>query len=250
MTSRARRRFGFLFISAISIAAVAAPVRAEEIWVSPTSQQDLGGLEVASNTTWPVTPVGAVRFAWAIPANLKTFQGAKLALIPSVSSASPVLTFFVCPAQSGQVVSANCAGPFTQGFTSTANQLVEIDMSAALGAHLGTPGTSYVSVLAFTNPTAATDHIVGLRFAFTQTAVSSTYLAQSPAVTTAIGATGTAVATCNPGDRVLGGGHNTGASDILVGRSYPDTIGSWTVSLKPTAVQIGWFAVAVCLSTP
>jgi hypothetical protein len=249
MTSRSRRRFGFLFIAAISIAAVAAPVRAEEIWVAPTSQQDLGGLGVASNTTWPVTPFGAVRLAWGIPANLKSFQSAKLALIPSASSAAPVLTFYVCPAQASQVVSANCAGPFTQGFVSTANQLVEIDLSAAVGAHLGTPGASYVSVLAFTS-TAATDHIVGLRFAFTQTAVSSTYLVQSAPVTTPVGGTSTAVATCNAGDRVLGGGHNTGASDILVGRSYPDTISSWTVSLKPTAVQIGWSAVAVCLSTP
>jgi len=250
MTSRLRRRLGFLFILAVSIAAVAAPARAEEIWVAPTSQQDVGGLEVASNTVWPVTPAGAVRLAWAIPANLKNFQSAKLALIPSASSPTPVLTFYVCPAQSSQVVTANCAGPFTQGFTSTANQLVEIDMSAAVGVHLGTPGASYVSVLAFTNPTIATDHIVGLRFAFTPTAVSSTYLVQSAPVTTAIGATGTAVATCNPGDRVLGGGHNTGAGDILVGRSYPDTISSWTVSVKPTAVQIVWGAVAVCLSTP
>jgi hypothetical protein len=250
MTSRTRRRFSFLFIAAVSIAAVAAPVRAEEVWVAPTSQQDLGGLGVASNSIWPVTPVGAVRLAWAIPANLKVFQSAKLALIPSASTATPVLTFYVCSAQSSQVVSANCAGPFTQSFTSTANQLVEIDMSAAIGAHLGTPGASYLSVLAYTTPSTATDHIVGLRFGFTPTAVSSTYLVQSAPVTTLINATGTAVATCNPGDRVLGGGHNTGASDILVGRSYPDTTGSWTVSVKPTAVGIVWWAVAVCLSTP
>ena len=122
-------------------------------------------------------------------------------------------------------------------------------MSAGIGPHLGTPGTSYVSVLAFTSTT-TTDHIVGLRFGFTPTAVSSTYLVQSATVTTTIGTVGTAVATCNPGDRVLGGGHNTGAGDILVGRSYPDTASSWTVSVKPTAVSIGWFVVAVCLSTP
>src|SRR5262245_55292086 len=100
MTSRMRRRFGLLFMSAIAVAAVATPVRAEEIWVAPTSQQDVGGLGVASNATWPVTPFGAVRLAWAIPANLKAFQSAKLALIPSASSAAPVLTFYVCPAQS------------------------------------------------------------------------------------------------------------------------------------------------------
>jgi hypothetical protein len=251
MNTSTRRRFGILSMTVALIAGIAAPGRAaSEIWVAPTSQQDVGGLEVASNTIWPVTPAGVVRLAWAIPANMKTFQSAKLALIPSASSTTPVLTFYVCPAESSQIVTANCVGPFTQSFTSTANQLVEIDMSAAIGAHLGTPGTSYVSVLAFTSPTTTTDHIVGLRFAFTPAAVSSTYLVQSAPVITMIGTLGTAVATCNPGDRVLGGGHNTGANDISVGRSYPDTTSSWTVSLKPTAVTISWVAVAVCESTP
>lgn len=81
-------------------------------------------------------------------------------------------------------------------------------------------------------------------------AAPSTYIVSSPLVTTNINTFGNATATCNPGDRVLGGGHNTGAVDILVGRSYPDTAGSWTVTLKPTAVNIGWEAVAVCLVVP
>ena len=113
-----------------------------------------------------MTAAGVVRLAWAIPANLRTFQSAKVALIPADSSAAATLTFYVCPARSSQVVTANCAGPFSQGFTSVANQLVEIDMSAAIGAHLGAPGASYLSVLAYTTPTTATDHIVGLRFTY------------------------------------------------------------------------------------
>jgi hypothetical protein len=250
MTSPAQRRFTFLSIVGVLIAVVAAPVRAEEIWVAPTSQADFGGIEVASNTFWPVTPAGAVRLALAIPNNLKTFQSAKLVLIPSVSSPSSVLNFFLCPAQASQVVTASCAGPFTQGFTSVANQLVEIDMSAAIGAHLGTPGATYLAMLAYTTPSTTTDHIVGLRFAYTSADVSKTYLVMSPTVSTPAGKTATAIATCNPGDRVLGGGHNTGAADILVGWSFPDTTSSWTVSLKPTVVDIVWFAVAVCLSTP
>ena len=127
-------------------------------------------------------------------------------------------------------------------------------MSAAVGAQVGTAGLNYIAVLAYTIPTTTTDHILGLRFAYTPTSAPagpvSTYLAQSAEVTTGIGQFGTATATCNPGDRVLGGGHNTGAADILVGRSYPDTVSSWTVSVKPTAVGIGWFAVAVCLDLP
>ena len=62
-----------------------------------------------------------------------------------------------------------CAGPFTPGFTSTANQLLEIDISAAIGAHLGAPGANYLSVLAYTTPSTPTDHIVGLRFSHTPT---------------------------------------------------------------------------------
>jgi hypothetical protein len=81
-------------------------------------------------------------------------------------------------------------------------------------------------------------------------AAPSTYQAHSPMVTTIINEYGSATATCNPGDRVLGGGHNTGASDISVGRSFPDTAGSWTVGLKPTAVTIVWQVVAVCLAMP
>ena len=52
----------------------AAPARADEIWVAPTAQQDLGGLGIASNTIWPVTAVGAIRLAWSVPDNLQTFQ--------------------------------------------------------------------------------------------------------------------------------------------------------------------------------
>ncbi|MDH5263182.1 MAG: hypothetical protein OEX21_00385 [Betaproteobacteria bacterium] len=81
-------------------------------------------------------------------------------------------------------------------------------------------------------------------------AAPSTYLAYSPMIITNIGDYGSATAACNPGDKVLGGGHNTGASDISVGRSFPDTAGSWTVGLKPTAVAIGWQVVAVCLAVP
>ena len=78
---------------------MAVPARADEIWVAPTYQQDAGGLGVGSNLTWPVTPIGVVRLAWAIPANLQTFQSAKLVLIPSSSSPAPVVTFYLCRAQ-------------------------------------------------------------------------------------------------------------------------------------------------------
>jgi len=166
MATHGRRSIGVIWAVCALSAGLPAAAHADEIWVAPTYQQDLGGLGVGMNTTWPATQNGAVRLAWAIPASLQAFQGAKLLLIPSTSSPTPVLTFYLCPAAANQNISANCAGPFAKSFTSTANQLVEIDISGPVGAHLGTPGASYLSVLAFTSPTTATDHIVGLRFAY------------------------------------------------------------------------------------
>ena len=239
---------------AIAVASIATPAQADEMWVAPTSQQDFGGLGIGSNVFWPVTPVGIVRLAWGVPNNLQSFQGAKLALIPHAPSGAGTLNLIVCRAQNSDLVGAACTGPTPHAFAGVANHLLEIDVSAAVGAQVGTAGLNYVAVLAYTTPTTATDHILGLRFAYTPTSGSggpgTTYLRQSAEVTTPLGQFGTATATCNPGDRVLGGGHNTGAADILVGRSYPDTVSSWTVSVKPTAVGIGWFAVAVCLDLP
>ena len=134
----------------------------------------------AINITWPATPAGVVRLAWAIPADLQTFQSAKLVLIPSASSATPVLTFYLCAAAASQAVTANCTGLLTKNFTSTANQLVEIDISAAVSARIGTPGANYLNVLAYTTPTTATNHIVGLRFAYASAGTSGPQGPQGP----------------------------------------------------------------------
>ena len=42
------------FIIVATLVLVFAPaVRADELWVAASSQQDLGGLEIASNAIWP-----------------------------------------------------------------------------------------------------------------------------------------------------------------------------------------------------
>jgi hypothetical protein len=64
-----------------------APARANEIWIAPTHQQDVGGLGVGSNAIWPVTAAGVARLAWAIPDDLQTFQRARLVLIPQAPAA-------------------------------------------------------------------------------------------------------------------------------------------------------------------
>jgi hypothetical protein len=158
-------RFGPLVIASTLLAA-GRPALADEIWVAPTLQADLGGLGVASNTIWPVTPVGATRLAWGVPNNLQTFQRAKVVLIPQAPGGAATLNVLVCAAQDGSMAGANCAGPFTQTFTGMANQLTEVEIGSLISSHIGVAGANYLAVLAYTTPTTTTDHIVGLRFSF------------------------------------------------------------------------------------
>ena len=147
----------------------ALPAWANELWVPPSSQQDLGGLTVASAGIWPVTPAGAVRLAWAVPNDLDEFQGAKLALVPRAPAGPSTLNVFVCAAQHATASPGVCAGPFAQPFAGVANQLVEVDISAALAGRIGTPGATYLAVLAYTTPTTGTDQVLGLRFIYAKT---------------------------------------------------------------------------------
>jgi hypothetical protein len=187
------RRFG-LTVLAMTLLAAPRATHANDVWVAPTSQQDLGGSEVASNTFWPVTPIGAVRLALAVPGDLQTFQSAKISLIAASSATAAVLTVYVCAASANQSVNSACAGPFAQSFSSVANQLTEVDISGAVAGHLGTPGASYVTLLAYTSPTTVTDHVLGLRF---------TYAPHTPAGVATLAAntfTGTQVAPAFVGD--------------------------------------------------
>src|SRR5262245_26288495 len=95
-------------------AAAAAPARADEIWVAPTYQQDIGGLGIGSSGLWPSSAVGAVRLAWAVPNDLQTFQGAKVVLIPNPPGGAAMLHVYVCAAQNAQSVTGNCTGPIDQ----------------------------------------------------------------------------------------------------------------------------------------
>jgi hypothetical protein len=149
----------------LALALGAAPAHANEIWIAPTHQQDLGGLGVGSHAIWPVTAAGVARLSWAIPDDLKTFQRARLVLIPQAAAAGATLTVYVCKAAGAEIVTAACAGPFTQTFSSTANQLLEIDVSAAIGPQIGAAGQNHLAVVAFTS-SATTDRILGLRFAY------------------------------------------------------------------------------------
>jgi len=172
------RRLGFVVVCALSIVAFAAPARADEIWVVPTLQQDTGGLGIASNTVWPVTPFGAVRFAWSVPDNLQYFTHAKLVLIPHGAGGEGQLHIIVCPAQNNElVVGPNCITPPGVAYPGPPNRLVEVDISGLIGPSVGVPGTGYLAVLAYTTPNIATDHIVGLRFEYepkTPTGVATT----------------------------------------------------------------------------
>ena len=143
-----------------------AMARANEIWVAATAQQDLGGVGIGSNGIWPATPAGAVRLAWGVPEDLQTFTRARLVLIPHPPGGAATLTVYVCAAKSGDAAAAGCTGPFNHPFTGAANQLLEVDISAAIAPQVGLAGTNHLSIVAFTTPTTSTDHIVGLRFAY------------------------------------------------------------------------------------
>ena len=113
-----------------ALVCLASPASADEIWVAPTYQADLGGTGIASNGLWPVSAVGASRLAWAVPNDLQAFQHAKLVLIPHAPGG----------AANANLVTSSCAGPFVHAFVGVANQLLEVDISAEVGARVGVPG--------------------------------------------------------------------------------------------------------------
>jgi hypothetical protein len=151
----------------------AAPARADEIWVAPTAQQDLGGLGIGSNVVWPASALGAVRLAWSVPDNLNALQSAKVVLIPHGPAGASTLSMLVCSSKDGELVTNNCAGPSSKPFVvGVANQLVEVEIAGFLAPFIGTPGATYLSVIAYTTPTTGSDHIVGLRFGYEPTKAS------------------------------------------------------------------------------
>lgn len=156
---------------------LSASTTADEIWVAPTLQADLGGLGVSSSGIWPVTPFGAARFAMGVPDDLQVFQQANVVIIPEVSGAG-VLTVIVCGALDGEIVAVNCAAAVNVPFNGVADELNEVDISTAVAPHVGVPGETNLAVLAFTAPATATDHIVGMRFRYqgTTTSKASIYL--------------------------------------------------------------------------
>ena len=146
MATSMRRRLGFISLVCVLLGAGATSARADEIWVAPTAQADFGGLGIGSNVFWPATGFGVVRLAWAVPNNLLTFQSAKLALIPHTPAGAGTLNLFVCRAQNSDLVGAACTGPLPHAFTGVTNRLLEVDVSAAIGAQVGAAGLNYLAV--------------------------------------------------------------------------------------------------------
>lgn len=145
----------------------AAAASADEIWIAPTAQADTGGLGVASNGLWPASAVGATRFAWGLPNNLQTFQGARILVIPNTTSAGATLNVIVCRGQSGDGAVAACSpAVVSYPLDRQANMLADVDITSALQSSIGTAGQTYLTVLAYTTPTTAADRIVGLRFSY------------------------------------------------------------------------------------
>jgi hypothetical protein len=162
----ARRCLG----AAAALAMSSAPAWSSEVWIAPTYQQDVGGLGIGSNSTWAASAIGVVRFVVAVPDDLQAFQSAKVVLIPHSPGGAANLNVVVCAAQNGNPVSGSCAGPFAQAFNGVVNQLTEVDISSLVAPRVPPAGTNYLAIDAFSTPTTLTDHIVGMRFAYTSKA--------------------------------------------------------------------------------
>lgn len=217
----------------------AVSAAAQEIWVPPTSQADTGGLGVGTNAVWPVSPAGVTRMSFGVPNNLESFQNATLVLIPNAAAEDSKASVFVCGAKSSDLVGASCTGPFSFGFSGPANRLIEVDISSAVGPSVGSPGKSYLAVVAFTNPTIGTDHILGMRFAYRSTAGSTgptgpTGATGATGPTGATGATGVGLIgptgptgptapTGNGGQMYLAAGTNTD----VVNATWHTTLAGW-----------------------
>jgi hypothetical protein len=137
---------------------------ANELWLAPTSQNDLGGIGTSILSIWPTTVVGAARFAWAVPGDLQSFTAAKVVLIPQAPAMSSTLNVYVCGGETTSLAGASCTGPSVLPFNGTADELVEVDVSVAIAPHIGPSGARYIAVLAFTTPSTVTDRVLGLRF--------------------------------------------------------------------------------------
>ena len=110
MASCLKHRLCFACIMCGLLHGLTAPARADEVWVAPTSQADLGGLGIGSNGVWPATPAGAVRLAWAVPDDLQTFQSAKVVLIPHTPGGAATLICSSAPRRTTTPCSARAPG--------------------------------------------------------------------------------------------------------------------------------------------
>jgi hypothetical protein len=158
-------------VAAIALSTVATAA-AEEIWVLPTYQSDTG-IGISSNNYWPVTAAGMVRFAVSVPADFARLSSAHIVMIPHASTSSGIVYLVACMAADGDFVDAQCTGVIDHRFTPTANQLLELDVTARL-APAFLSANVYVAVYVYTSPNFRNDHFVGLRL---------THDSQQPAAT-------------------------------------------------------------------
>ncbi len=150
-----------LVMGMVLVSVLTAPARADELWVPPTYQADVGGLGVGNNTFWPVSPFAFLRLAFAVPDDLAAFQSATLVLIPEPPGGAATLNICVCAAQDSAFMGAACVGPVGHPFMGVVDQLHEIDISGAIAPHVGAPGLNYLAIVAYTIPTAGSDRILG-----------------------------------------------------------------------------------------
>ena len=158
MITEPRRRLGSACVASVLLVSVLAlPAGADEIFVPPTYQTDLGfGLGIGTFTLWPVTKLSAARMIFEVPNDLQTFQRANVVFVPGPAGASN-LNVFVCSGQPGDLVTGPCDRLVAYPFASVPDQITEVDISGIVGSHAGLPGPRYITVAAFTLPVTEID---------------------------------------------------------------------------------------------
>lgn len=138
---------------------------ANEIWIAPTYQHDLGGVGTAVQT-WPVSILGQVRFAFAVPADFLRLTGATLLLVPQSAVGRADVNLVICRARDAELVGVRCATGNPVRFSGAADTLVAVDIRTELEPQLGPAGVTYMAVMATISPASKSDHFLGLRLTY------------------------------------------------------------------------------------
>jgi hypothetical protein len=175
------RRIGYRVFGVLVGLALAGPVAAEEVWVSPTH---LAPPRLAF--PWPTTGAGFASFAFAVPDDFAVLTSAKVVLIPK-SNVTGSFDVYGSVKRDGEIAGAGLLFNLAIPATLAAGKVHEVDLTALLAGQLdvSSAGLDYVSVFFWfpTSPGLEDATVVGLRFTYQAVRIQTADL-ENGAVTT------------------------------------------------------------------